>query len=89
MSLATLFGSGRTKTPRNSIDVSEAAGVRYLHFGSEWVQGAMRIARTVTGRKTIAIFTNSYHGIFDEVIVRGTKKLRAVPATRYRAIRMK
>ena len=40
----------------------------------------MRIARTVTGRNTIAIFTGSYHGIFDEVIVRGTKKLRAVPA---------
>ncbi len=31
--------------PRNSIDVSEEGGVRYLHFGSEWVQGAMRIAR--------------------------------------------
>lgn len=27
------------------IDISEEAGVRYLHFGSEWVQGAMRIAR--------------------------------------------
>ncbi len=31
--------------PRASIDVSEEAGVRYLHFGSEWIQGAMRIAR--------------------------------------------
>jgi spermidine synthase len=29
------------------IDVSEQKGVRYLHFGSEWVQGAMRIARPV------------------------------------------
>jgi spermidine synthase len=28
-----------------SIDISEEAGVRYLHFGSSWVQGAMRIAR--------------------------------------------
>lgn len=28
-----------------SIEVSEAKGVRYLHFGSPWVQGAMRIAR--------------------------------------------
>lgn len=28
-----------------SIDISEEAGVRYLHFGSNWVQGAMRIAR--------------------------------------------
>ena len=27
------------------IEVSEEAGVRYLHFGSDWVQGAMRIAR--------------------------------------------
>jgi spermidine synthase len=27
------------------IDISEEAGVRYLHFGSEWVQGAMRIRR--------------------------------------------
>lgn len=27
------------------IDVSEEAGVRYLHFGSAWVQGAMRIRR--------------------------------------------
>ena len=28
-----------------SIEISEEKGVRYLHFGSEWVQGAMRIAR--------------------------------------------
>ncbi len=27
------------------IDISEEAGVRYLHFGSSWIQGAMRIAR--------------------------------------------
>ncbi len=27
------------------IDISEQDGVRYLHFGSEWVQGAMRIRR--------------------------------------------
>ncbi len=30
---------------RNSIEVSEKAGVRYLHFSSNWVQGAMRIQR--------------------------------------------
>jgi spermidine synthase len=28
-----------------SIDIREDAGVRTLHFGSDWVQGAMRIAR--------------------------------------------
>ena len=27
------------------IDISEDAGIRYLHFGSEWIQGAMRIRR--------------------------------------------
>lgn len=27
------------------IDISEEAGIRYLHFGSRWIQGAMRIAR--------------------------------------------
>lgn len=28
-----------------TIEISEEAGVRSLHFGSDWVQGAMRIAR--------------------------------------------
>jgi glutamate-1-semialdehyde aminotransferase/acyl carrier protein len=48
--------------------------------GSEAVMGCVRIARTVTGRSKIAIFSGAYHGIFDEVIVRGTRKLTAVPA---------
>ena len=33
------------KRAQHAIDISEEAGVRYLHFGSDWVQGAMRIAR--------------------------------------------
>lgn len=48
--------------------------------GSEAVLGALRIARTVTGRETVVVFNGAYHGIIDEMIVRGTKKLRAVPA---------
>ena len=48
--------------------------------GSEAVLGAMRIARTVTGRSLIVAFAGSYHGINDEVIVRGTKKLKSFPA---------
>lgn len=31
--------------PRHAVDISEEAGVRNLHFGSDWIQGAMRIAR--------------------------------------------
>ncbi len=49
--------------------------------GSEAVLGAMRIARTVTGRSTIVAFSGSYHGIADEVIVRGTKNLKSFPAS--------
>jgi len=30
---------------KHSIETSDERGVRFLHFGSEWVQGAMRIAR--------------------------------------------
>ena len=42
--------------------------------------GALRIARTVTGRNLVVAFSGSYHGIFDEVIVRDTKTMRSVPA---------
>lgn len=48
--------------------------------GSEAVLGAMRIARATTGRSLIVAFTGSYHGIMDEVLVRGTKKLKSYPA---------
>ncbi|NDP28087.1 MAG: amino acid adenylation domain-containing protein, partial [Flavobacterium sp.] len=48
--------------------------------GSEAVLGAMRIARTVTGRSLIVAFAGSYHGTIDEVIVRGSKKLVTFPA---------
>jgi amino acid adenylation domain-containing protein len=63
--------------------IREMTGVERVAFcntGSEAVMGAMRIARTVTGRKTIVIFKDSYHGIFDEVIVRGTPQLHSVAA---------
>lgn len=38
----------RRAAPRpryDPVSFSELDGVRYLHFGSEWVQGAMRVAR--------------------------------------------
>jgi acyl transferase domain-containing protein len=40
--------------------------------GSEAVMAALRMARTVTGRSLVVSFNNSYHGTFDEVIVRGS-----------------
>jgi glutamate-1-semialdehyde aminotransferase len=48
--------------------------------GSEAVLGAIRVARTVTGRETIVAFKGSYHGIIDEVLVRAGRDAQAVPA---------
>ena len=48
--------------------------------GSEAVLGALRMARTVTGRSLVVAFSNSYHGINDEVVVRGTRQLQSRPA---------
>ena len=56
--------------------------VGLCNTGSEAVMAAMRIARTVTGRDTIVLFTGSYHGTFDEVLVRagrGAKGISAAP----------
>jgi spermidine synthase len=33
------------RVPRRGVTLSEEDGVRYLHFGTEWIQGGMRIAR--------------------------------------------
>jgi amino acid adenylation domain-containing protein len=52
----------------------------FCNTGSEAVLGAMRIARTVSGKKTIVSFSGSYHGINDEVIIRSSKKGQSYPA---------
>ncbi len=54
----------------------------FCNTGSEAVLAALRVARTVTGKDGIATFAGHYHGIFDEVLVKGTKvagKRRTVP----------
>ena len=51
----------------------------YCNTGSEAGMAAMRIARTVTGRSRIVTFAGSYHGQFDEVLVKaGPKGARPV-----------
>ncbi|SDC03797.1 hybrid non-ribosomal peptide synthetase/type I polyketide synthase [Ruegeria marina] len=45
----------------------------FCNTGSEAVMAAMRVARTVTGREKIVVFSNDYHGQFDEVLVKGKK----------------
>lgn len=54
--------------------VCELTGVDRATFvctGSEAVQAALRIARTVTGRTRVVTFAVDYHGNFDEVLLRG------------------
>ena len=54
--------------------------VAFCNTGSEAVMAALRLARTVTGRNTVAIFKGSYHGTFDEVIVRSGANHKSLPA---------
>jgi len=61
-------------------ELTGAERAAFCNTGSEAVMGALRVARTVTGRSQIVVFTGDYHGVFDEVLVRGTKKLKSLPA---------
>ncbi|HEU5130463.1 MAG TPA: aminotransferase class III-fold pyridoxal phosphate-dependent enzyme, partial [Pyrinomonadaceae bacterium] len=66
--------------------VCELTGVERATFcnsGTEAVMTALRLARTVSGRTKIAMFTGSYHGTFDGTLARAERgadgKIRAVP----------
>ncbi|WP_206244414.1 non-ribosomal peptide synthetase/type I polyketide synthase [Novosphingobium terrae] len=48
--------------------------VTFCNTGSEAVMAAMRLARCVTGRETVVVFNNDYHGQFDEVLVKAGGK---------------
>ena len=53
-------------------DLTGMERATFCNTGSEAVMAAMRLARTVTGRTRIAYFTGDYHGMFEEVLVRGS-----------------
>ncbi len=48
----------------------------FCNTGSEAVMAALRVARTVTGRDRVVVFEGSYHGQFDEVLVKSASKSR-------------
>jgi len=57
--------------------------VSFTCSGSEAVQAAMRLSRTVTGRDKVVVFSKDYHGNFDQVLVREANqpgRLRTVPS---------
>jgi amino acid adenylation domain-containing protein len=55
-------------------DMTGNERMTFCNTGSEAVMAALRVARTVTGRKKVALFANAYHGMFDEVLVKGFKR---------------
>ena len=46
----------------------------FCNTGSEAVMAAMRVARTVTGKNRVVYFAGDYHGMFDEVLVKGFRR---------------
>ncbi|MEI6278563.1 MAG: amino acid adenylation domain-containing protein [Verrucomicrobiae bacterium] len=52
-------------------DLTGMERATFCNTGSEAVMAAIRLARTVTGRSRVVYFTGDYHGMFDEVLVRG------------------
>jgi amino acid adenylation domain-containing protein len=54
--------------------------VTFCNTGSEAVMAALRLARTVTGRSLVVLFSGAYHGMMDEVLVKSTRAERSIPA---------
>jgi len=54
-------------------DLTGNERMSFCNTGSEAVIAALRVARTVTGRSKVVLFAGSYHGMFDEVLVKGVK----------------
>ncbi|MDE1175197.1 MAG: amino acid adenylation domain-containing protein [Edaphobacter sp.] len=46
----------------------------FCNTGSEAVMAAMRLARTLSGKSKVVFFAGDYHGMFDEVLVKGFKR---------------
>ncbi len=61
-------------------EITGCERVAFANSGSEAVLGATRLARNYTGKDKIVMFHGDYHGILDEVIVRGNSKLKSFPA---------
>jgi amino acid adenylation domain-containing protein len=68
------LGPQRTLAGEVAERIHEMTGCERVAFfttGTEAVMVAVRVARSVTGRDRIAIFSNSYHGSFDSLLATG------------------
>lgn len=53
--------------------------VTFCNSGTEAIMMALRLARTATGRRKVALFAGSYHGTFDGVLAQEDGRLQPVP----------
>lgn len=53
-------------------ELTKTERATFSNTGTEAIMTAIRMARTVTNRNKIAIFTNSYHGHSDNTLIRAT-----------------
>jgi glutamate-1-semialdehyde aminotransferase len=64
-------------------ELTGAERVTFCNSGTEAVMVALRLARAVSGRAKIALFSGSFHGTFDGLLAQGERledgRLRAVP----------
>ena len=67
------------KVAKQICEMTGSERAAFSNTGSEAVLAAIRLARTVTGRNKIVMFSRRYHGIFDEVVVRGSDSLKSFP----------
>ena len=62
-----------TEVARIICELSGHDRATLANTGTEAVLGAVRAARTVTGRDKIAVFDTDYHGMIDQFMVRGVQ----------------
>ncbi|MER6029503.1 aminotransferase class III-fold pyridoxal phosphate-dependent enzyme [Streptomyces sp. NPDC001851] len=62
-------------------DLTGLSRVAFQNSGTEAVMVAVRLARTVSRRRKIVIFSGSYHGTFDGVLARGSADPSRPPGT--------
>src|SRR5712675_1542427 len=60
-------------------DMTGNERMAFCNTGSEAVLAALRVSRTVTGRNKVVMFAGDYHGMFDEVLVKGFKNKAGEP----------
>ncbi|MEZ4934177.1 MAG: aminotransferase class III-fold pyridoxal phosphate-dependent enzyme [Saprospiraceae bacterium] len=79
-----LLPAQATEIARIICEITGYDRVTLANTGTEAVLGAVRAARTATGKERIAVFDTDYHGMIDQFMVRGIHlkgKSKTLPAS--------